>query len=175
MAPASDPYKVLGVSPNASDEQLRVAYRRLVQQHHPDHNDGAPESARRFEEIQEAYARIRRLRERAPLDEPQTGASDPDLDARLSDLERKVRKAQKARERARRAAAEATANKPQRPSDEELGYVRTDDSFAKILADAEAELSERLGGARDHPAGRRVGQLIDELTGKLKGERGRRS
>jgi curved DNA-binding protein CbpA len=172
MAGASDPYKVLGVSSAASDDQLRVAYRRLVQQHHPDHNHGAPESARRFEEIQEAYARIRRLRERVPVDEPPPSASDPNLDARLSDLERKVRKAQKARERARRAAAEATTKTPRRPSDEELGYVRTDDSFAKILADAEAELSERLGGAREHPAARRIGELIDQLTGKLKGDRG---
>ena len=176
MAAASDPYKVLGVSPEASEEQIRATYRRLVQLHHPDHNQGSPEAAQRFEEIQEAYARIRSLRAHAPAGEPPPAAdTDPDLEARLADLEHHVRKAQKARERARRAAAGATADGPRRPSDEELGYVKTDDSFAKILADAEAELSNRLAGAREHPTGRRIGRLIDELTGKLKGDNPRGS
>jgi hypothetical protein len=53
--------------------------------------------------------------------------------------------------------------------------VRTDDSFAKILADAEAELSDRLVDARQHPVGRRVSHLIDELAGKLKNEGSRGS
>lgn len=170
MAAASDPYKVLGISPEASEDQLHAAYRRLVRIHHPDHNHGSAESARRFEEIQEAYARIRSLRAHAPVDEPRPAASDPDLEARLSDLEKRVRQANAARERARRAAAEAAAEESQRPSDEELGYIRTDDSFTKILADAEAELSERLADAREHPRGRRVERLIDELTGRLKGD-----
>ncbi len=171
MAAASDPYRVLGVSPGASEAQLHAAYRRLVLIHHPDHNDGSPESARQFEEIQEAYARIRALRARAPRPEPV--APDPELDSRLSDLEQQVRQAhaareRAARERARRAAAKAPTNAPRRPSDEELGYVRTDDSFTKILADAEAELSERLAGVQEHPEARRVGRLIDDLTSKLK-------
>jgi hypothetical protein len=170
MAAASDPYKVLGVSPEASEDQIRATYRRLVQLHHPDHNQGSPEAAHRFEEIQEAYARIRSLRAHVPAGEPPPADPDPDLEARLEDLEHQVRKAHAARERARRAAAEATADRPRRPSDEELGYVKTDDSFAKILADAEAELSNRLAGARERPAGRRIGRLIDELTGKLKGD-----
>ncbi len=172
MAAASDPYKVLGISPEASERQLRDAYRQKVRIHHPDHNHGSEESARRFEEIQEAYTRIRSLRARAPAAEPPPAATDPELDDRLVDLEQQVRRAHAARERARRAAAAAAANKPRTPSDEELGYVRTDDSFSKILADAEAELSERLAGASEHPIGRRVGKLIDDLTGKLKADRG---
>ena len=40
------------------------------------------------------------------------------------------------------AAAEATQRK--RPSDEELGYIKTDDSFSKIISDAGAALSEQL-------------------------------
>ncbi len=79
MAAASDPYKVLGISAEASEDQLRDAYRRLVRIHHPDHNQGSAESARRFEQIQEAYARIRSLRAHArPLSphlRPQTRAS----------------------------------------------------------------------------------------------------
>ena len=58
-----DPYAVLGVRANANDAEIRAAYRRAVQRYHPDHNNGSPDSARKFEEVQEAYARIRRVRE----------------------------------------------------------------------------------------------------------------
>jgi curved DNA-binding protein CbpA len=44
MAAPSDPYKVLGIGPEASEDQLRDAYRRLVRTYHPDHNQGAEES-----------------------------------------------------------------------------------------------------------------------------------
>ena len=156
---------------NASDEQLRAAYRRLVQLHHPDHNRGSAESTRRFEEVQEAYSQIRRVRESGSRVPPRP-APDPDLDARLADMEADLRAAQAARERARQAAREAAASaRPRRPTDEELGYVTTDDSFSKILADARAELSDRFAEAREHPVTRRVSDLIDELAAKLTGER----
>lgn len=171
-APGRDPYATLGVSPGASDDELHAAYRRLVQIHHPDHNDGSAESARRFEEIQDAYARIRQLRANArPADPtPPHAEADADIEARLADIEREVRKAHAARERARRAAAKAAAGDSGRPSDEQLGYVTTDDSLAKILSDARSELSERFAESREHPARRRVTDLIDELTAKLQGQ-----
>ena len=148
-----DPYLVLGVRADASDQEIRSAYRRLVQLHHPDHNNGSADSERRFEEVQAAYAQIRELRARGA--QPRSGTaqpppppppSDPDLDARLKDMERDLREAHLARERARRAAAEAAAAATQREraSDEELGYIKTDDSFSKIFADAGAALSEQL-------------------------------
>jgi hypothetical protein len=150
MASRADPYVVLGVRADASDEEVRSAYRRLVQLHHPDHNHGSAESEGRFEEVQEAYAQIRKLRAAgAPPPPPlrSTAASpDPDLDARLKDMERDLREAHLARERARRAAAVAAAAAAprERPSDEELGYIKTDDSFSKIFSDAGAALSEQL-------------------------------
>ena len=150
MASRADPYAVLGVRADASDEEVRSAYRRLVQLHHPDHNHGSAESERRFEEVQEAYAQVRKLRAggaraAAPPPPPPRAAADPDLDARLKDMERDLREAHLARERARRAAAEAAASaERKRPSDEELGYIKTDDSFSKIFADAGASLSEQL-------------------------------
>jgi molecular chaperone DnaJ len=173
MAATGDPYKILGLGPEASDQQIRAAYHRLVQANHPDHNEGSPDSARRFEEIQEAYSRIRELRASRPAPAPPPAASeasDPAVEARLADMERKVRDAHAARERARRAAAEAAAANDKRPSDEELGYVHTDDSFGKILADAEAELTQRLSGAKDHPAGGRVANLLEELAARLRGK-----
>jgi curved DNA-binding protein CbpA len=150
MASRADPYVVLGVRADASDEEIRSAYRRLVQLHHPDHNHGSAESERRFEEVQEAYAQVRKLRASgahaaAPPPPPPRAAADPDLDARLKDMERDLREAHLARERARRDAAEAAASSERkRPSDEELGYIKTDDSFSKIFADAGASLSEQL-------------------------------
>jgi DnaJ domain len=149
--PGRDPYETLGVSRGAPDAELLAAYRRLVKLHHPDHNNGSPESAARFEQIQDAYARIRVERERAPRTQRQAPPVDvdPDVEAKLGDLERELREAQAARERARRAAAEAAAATQKRPSDEELGYVRTDDSFSKLLEDTFEELSARVCRLRE--------------------------
>ena len=171
-----DPYQVLGVSPDVSDAALRSAYHKLVQLHHPDHNAGSPEAARRFEEIQDAYAQITRRRRAASsprTDAPRTSAPapDPEVESRMADLERQVREAHHARERARRAAAKAAARTEKRPSDEDLGYVRTDDSLSRLLDDVRTELSEKFAQARTHPARERVADLIDELATKLRGER----
>lgn len=146
-----DPYQTLGVSPAISDGELRSAYRRLVLLHHPDHNGGSAESAHRFEEIQEAYAQVRRLRAHAtpPRTAPVNEPVDPDLDSRVADLERELREAQAARERAVRAARAAAASEAERrATDEELGYVKTEDSFTKILDDAVSELSHWLSEHR---------------------------
>lgn len=176
-APLRDPYVVLGVRPSVSDDELHAAYRRLVRLHHPDHNPGDPDAARRFEEVQEAYAHARQLRaDRSPKDQsPPDVATDPAVDRRIEDLERELREAQAARERAQRAAREAAQRAAReasasRPSDEELGYVTTDDSFAKILEDARSELSSWLGEPREQPARRRVADLLDDLAAKLKGD-----
>lgn len=149
-----DPYTVLGVKPGVSDDELRAAYRRLVQLHHPDHNNGSFESARRFEEVQDAYAAITRERRRHPTQPrsaPPPPSSSPDVEQRLAELERELReKARAARERAQRAAREAAAaaaskaKRSDRPSDEELGYIKTDDSLGKILADGLDEVADWL-------------------------------
>jgi curved DNA-binding protein CbpA len=167
-----DPYRSLGVSPSASDDELRAAYRMLVQRHHPDHNNGSPAAARRFEEVQEAYAEIRELRRRAPPTAsapPPRPPVNPHVESRLADLERELRQAAAARASAQRAAREARAASTGRATDEELGYVETDDSFSKIFADAQTEIADRLFGPEQHPAARRVADLIDELESKIKG------
>ena len=55
----SDPYKVLGVSPNASDEEIKKAYRALAKKYHPDVNPGNAEAERRMNEINAAYDQIK--------------------------------------------------------------------------------------------------------------------
>ena len=54
-----DPYKVLGVSPNASDEEIKQAYRRLAKKYHPDLNPGDEEAAKRMQQVNAAYEKIK--------------------------------------------------------------------------------------------------------------------
>ena len=63
----TDPYKVLGVDRNASDEEIKKAYRRLSRQYHPDANINNPnkdQAEARFKEVQQAYDQIVKERER---------------------------------------------------------------------------------------------------------------
>lgn len=54
-----DPYKVLGVSPDASDEEIKRAYRNLAKKYHPDLNPGDQEAARKMQEVNAAYEQIK--------------------------------------------------------------------------------------------------------------------
>ena len=51
-----DYYEVLGVERNASDQQIKSAYRKLALKHHPDRNPGSAEAEEAFKEAAEAYA-----------------------------------------------------------------------------------------------------------------------
>jgi curved DNA-binding protein len=50
-----DYYKLLGVSQDADEKEVRSAFRRLARQYHPDVNPNDPEAEERFKEINEAY------------------------------------------------------------------------------------------------------------------------
>ena len=54
-----DPYKVLGVSPDASDEEVKRAYRALAKKYHPDRNPGDAAAAQKMREINAAYEQIK--------------------------------------------------------------------------------------------------------------------
>ena len=54
-----DPYKVLGVSPNASDEEIKKAYRELAKKYHPDRNPGDETAAKKMQQVNAAYEQIK--------------------------------------------------------------------------------------------------------------------
>jgi molecular chaperone DnaJ len=62
-----DYYEILGVSRNASQDELKSAFRRLARQYHPDVNN-SPDAEERFKEINEAYAVLSDSEKRAAYD-----------------------------------------------------------------------------------------------------------
>ena len=62
----TDPYRILGVSPSASDDEVKKAYRNLSRKYHPDANINNPnkdQAEARFKEVQQAYQQIMHERE----------------------------------------------------------------------------------------------------------------
>jgi curved DNA-binding protein len=53
---SEDYYKILGVSKNASDEEIKKSYRKLAMKYHPDHTKGDKNAEEKFKKISEAYA-----------------------------------------------------------------------------------------------------------------------
>lgn len=60
MPQPKDPYKILGVSPSASEKEIRNAYRKLVLKYHPDRNQNSRASEEKFNEIQRAYELLKK-------------------------------------------------------------------------------------------------------------------
>jgi len=64
-----DYYEVLGVARNASDDDIKGAYRKLAMKYHPDKNPGDKEAAERFREATEAYEILKESDKRAKYDQ----------------------------------------------------------------------------------------------------------
>ena len=156
-----DPYRVLGVLPTASAEELHDAYRRLIKLHHPDRNGGSAESTARFQEIQAAYDDVRNR----PRGASAARASSESVEERMAKLEGEVRDAHAEREKARAAARKALRDlepEPQ-PETEPVVEEEEEDSFSAILFDIVDEIGERLAGPGRDGAVRNVSDLIDGL------------
>ncbi len=67
--PKKDYYEVLGVNRDASDEEIKKAYRKLAMKHHPDRNPDNPKSEEHFKEAKEAYETLSDAQKRAAYDQ----------------------------------------------------------------------------------------------------------
>jgi len=68
------PYEVLGVAKNASQDEIKKAYRKLARQYHPDRNPGDAEAEAKFKEVQAAYDLLSDAKKRKAYD--QFGSAD---------------------------------------------------------------------------------------------------
>jgi molecular chaperone DnaJ len=75
--PERDHYDVLGVSKNASPEEIKSAFRRLASQHHPDRNPNDPHASIRFKEINASYQVLSDPQRRAMYDRFGHRAEEP--------------------------------------------------------------------------------------------------
>jgi len=77
MAGTKDYYETLGVSKEATDVELKKAYRKLAMQYHPDRNPGDNECEAKFKEINEAYSCLSDSNKRAHYD--RFGSAEPGM------------------------------------------------------------------------------------------------
>ena len=77
MADKRDYYEVLGISKNASEDEIKRAYRSLAKKYHPDMNPGDAEAEARFKEVNEAYDVLSDSDKRAKYDRFGHDAFDP--------------------------------------------------------------------------------------------------
>jgi curved DNA-binding protein CbpA len=150
---ASSARRILGLSPGASEDEVKRAYRRLARQHHPD--VGGDEEA--FVRIQQAYDLLAGPAAGAHHDTGRGPAAGADVEARLAALRREV---DKQAQRARRAAADARGQAHTYASSE------PDDSLGAVLRDAFTEAGKRLESLfeQDEPEPQ---TLKDRLKGRL--------
>jgi molecular chaperone DnaJ len=64
-----DYYEILGVTRNASDQDIKAAFRRLAKECHPDHRPGDKTAEQRFKELNEAYEALKDPQKRAAYDQ----------------------------------------------------------------------------------------------------------
>lgn len=72
-----DYYKILGISKNATQDEIKKAYRKLALKYHPDRNGGSDENEKKFKEANEAYQVLSNPQKRSQYD--QFGQAGPEF------------------------------------------------------------------------------------------------
>ncbi|MFZ9233909.1 MAG: molecular chaperone DnaJ [Hylemonella sp.] len=82
-----DYYETLGVAKNASDEDIKKAYRKLAMKHHPDRNQGdsAKSAEEKFKEAKEAYEMLSDPQKRSAYDQFGHAGVDPNMRSGMGD------------------------------------------------------------------------------------------
>jgi DnaJ-class molecular chaperone len=80
MPTKKDYYEILGIPKNATDKQIKAAYRKLARKYHPDHNPGNKGAEDKFKEVAEASAVLSDPEKRAKYDQRGHEAFGPEFD-----------------------------------------------------------------------------------------------
>src|SRR6266576_2954708 len=79
MATKRDYYEILGVPKNASEEEIKKAYRKLAMKFHPDRNEGDKSAEAKFKEAKEAYEMLSNAEKRSAYDQYGHAGVDPNM------------------------------------------------------------------------------------------------
>ena len=76
-----DYYETLDVARNATDDEIKKAYRKLAMKYHPDRNQDNPSAEEKFKEVKEAYEMLSDPDKRAAYDQYGHAGVDPNMGA----------------------------------------------------------------------------------------------